>query len=61
MDPEPTPTPDDQPEWRDPFCEPQTIPSRWDFTGIRAASTPAADDRPATRKQINEPSQKGQA
>lgn len=31
-----------QPEWRDPFPEPQTIPSGWDISEVLAPSMPAA-------------------
>jgi 2-isopropylmalate synthase len=45
MDPKTTPpTTDAQPEWRDPFCEPQTIPAGWDVSAILLASAPKSKD-----------------
>jgi hypothetical protein len=39
MDPETTLTTSTaQPEWCDPFCEPQTIPSGWDVSAILHAA-----------------------
>jgi len=40
MDPEPTPIPDDFPEWHEPFPEPQTIPAGWDLSGTTPNTEP---------------------
>jgi hypothetical protein len=51
MDPEPTtPMTDAQPEWREPFCEPQTIPAGWDTSALlfdSVADGEEASDHPA--------------
>jgi|GEM_PF-6530846 len=48
MDPKTTPptplTPDAPPEWRDPFCKPQTIPAGWEVSTLLRVSAPQAED-----------------
>ena len=48
MDPEKTtPVTDAEPEWRDPFCEPQTIPAGWNVSALDLASVPPSMDETA--------------
>jgi hypothetical protein len=48
MDPETTtPTPNADPEWRDPFCEPQTIPAGWNVSELLLVSLPKSEDETA--------------
>jgi hypothetical protein len=51
MDPKPTPpTTDAQPEWRDPFCEPQTIPAGWDLSAMLIPPAPEVGDEAAKQE-----------
>jgi 2-isopropylmalate synthase len=45
------PTTNTQPEWHDPFCEPQTIPAGWDVSAILPASVPKSEDEAANNKK----------
>ena len=52
MDPKTTtPTTEAPPEWREPFCEPQTIPAGWDLSGLLLASAPKAGDEAANQME----------
>ncbi len=40
------PDPNSMPDWRDPFAEPNTIPSGWDVSGLAPKNTDVpADDK----------------
>jgi hypothetical protein len=48
MDPKTiAPTTDAEPEWHDPFCEPQTIPAGWNVSALELASIPPSMDESA--------------
>jgi hypothetical protein len=52
MDPKTTtPTADAQPEWHEPFYEPQTIPAGWDVSAILPASDPKPKDEDANQAE----------
>jgi hypothetical protein len=51
MDPESTtPVTDAGPAWREPFCDPHTIPAGWDLSAIMAASAPEIGDEAANQE-----------
>ena len=45
-----TPVIDSQPEWREPFCDPQTIPAGWDLSAMLTEPAPEVGDKAAKRE-----------
>ncbi len=47
------PDPDRMPDWHDPFSEPRTMPSGWDYTGLTGETAPPAQptQRPAAARR----------